>query len=188
MRSPITAADRPFFFVRAVTPEQQAWVASLLAEARTKRDLPALADPHALLLDETAMDNTFTAQPQQRNLQGRIFGGFLMRRAFELAHSAAYLFSAARPRTVTVDEIQFRAPVNVGDLLRFRSWVLRTWLDEDDPSKVGWERKLLCLLWAGPPCPRARSARSRRPRGRTPVLRPYPPLRRRCCTCRCRRR
>lgn len=126
----------PAFWASAGTPEQEAWVAALLAEARTKRDLPALADPHALLIDDTAMENTFTAQPQQRNLQGRIFGGFLMRRAFELAHSAAFLFSASRPRTVTVDEIQFRAPVNVGDLLRFRSWVLRSWQLDDDPSKA----------------------------------------------------
>jgi acyl-coenzyme A thioesterase 9 len=124
----------------AGSPEQEAWVEALLECARTKRDLPALADPHSLLIDDTVMENTFTAQPQQRNLQGRIFGGFLMRRAFELAHSAAHLFSASRPRTVTVGEVQFRAPVNVGDLLRFRSWVLKTWQAEDDPETASWRR------------------------------------------------
>ena len=38
-----------------------------------------VADPHVLLMDETSLENTFTCQPQQRNMHGRIFGGFLMR-------------------------------------------------------------------------------------------------------------
>lgn len=45
------------------------------------------------------LENTFTCQPEQRNLHGRIFGGFLMSRAFELAHSTAYLFAGRRPHT-----------------------------------------------------------------------------------------
>lgn len=36
---------------------------------------------------------------QERNLHGRVFGGFLMRRAFELAFSTAYLFAGTRPQT-----------------------------------------------------------------------------------------
>jgi acyl-coenzyme A thioesterase 9 len=32
-----------------------------------------------LLMDDTSLENTFTCQPQQRNMHGRIFGGFLMR-------------------------------------------------------------------------------------------------------------
>ena len=55
------------------------------------------ADRSCLLMDETSLENTFTCQPQQRNIHGRIFGGFLMRRAFELAHSTAYLFAGSRP-------------------------------------------------------------------------------------------
>ena len=30
-------------------------------------------------MDETSLENTFTCQPQQRNVHGRVFGGFLMR-------------------------------------------------------------------------------------------------------------
>lgn len=48
-------------------------------------------------MDDTSLENTFTCQPQQRNVHGRVFGGFLMRRAFELAHSTAYLFAGSRP-------------------------------------------------------------------------------------------
>ena len=44
-------------------------------------DLPALAEGDAVLMHRTKLHNTFTCQPQQRNMHGRVFGGFLMRRA-----------------------------------------------------------------------------------------------------------
>lgn len=47
-------------------------------------------------------------QPQQRNMHGRIFGGFLMRRAFELGFATTYLFAGSRPSFVRVDEVTFR--------------------------------------------------------------------------------
>ncbi|KAL4856193.1 Zinc finger MYND domain-containing protein 10 [Chlorella vulgaris] len=115
--------------------EAQQWAEHLLALAKTKRDLPALADPNLLLMDDTSLENTFTCQPQQRNMHGRIFGGFLMRRAFELAHSTAYLFSGCRPRTVEVDRITFQRPVSVGDLITFRAWVTRAWVLPDTPGQ-----------------------------------------------------
>lgn len=37
---------------------------------------------------------------------------------------------------VEVDGITFRRPVNVGDLIRFRSWVLRSWPSQLTPGKV----------------------------------------------------
>lgn len=55
------------------------WAEGLLAEGRTMLDLPALSDASTLLIRDTAAQNIFIAQPQQRNLSGRIFGGFLMR-------------------------------------------------------------------------------------------------------------
>ncbi len=42
-------------------------------------DLPALARGDAVLMQHTKLQNTFTCQPQQRNMHGRVFGGFLMR-------------------------------------------------------------------------------------------------------------
>ncbi len=94
-------------------PGAAAWAAARLAEAGAARELPALADPAALLSPETALENVFTAQPQERNLSGRIFGGHLMRRAYELADSAAHLFSAARPRALAAGEATFARPVEV---------------------------------------------------------------------------
>ena len=123
-------------FSIAGTAEQTAWAAAALEQAKTKRDLPALADPSALLMPLTALENTFTTQSQNRNLNGRIFGGFLMRRAFELAHATAHLLSAVRPRPVLVDEIHFKRPVDVGDLVKVKSRVLRTWPLPGQPGKA----------------------------------------------------
>lgn len=39
-------------------------------------------------MDELSLENTFTCQPQQRNMHGRIFGGFLMRWACMLVPAA----------------------------------------------------------------------------------------------------
>jgi acyl-coenzyme A thioesterase 9 len=60
----------------------------------------------AVLMDATRLSNTFTSQPQNRNMHGRIFGGFLMRRAYELAFSTAHLFCGSRPRFVQVDRVR----------------------------------------------------------------------------------
>ena len=72
--------------------------AKLLEEAGTLLRMPSLADPHTILMDQTAQSNAMVAQPQARNLHDRIFGGFLMRRAFELEFSTAYseLFRSGR--------------------------------------------------------------------------------------------
>lgn len=100
--------------------------AALLREAGPLINMPSLADPHSILMGSTKMQNAMIAQPQLRNLHERIFGGFLMRRAFELAFANAYVFGGARPRFLEVDDISFDSPVDVGDLLVFNSRVLYT--------------------------------------------------------------
>jgi len=100
--------------------------AALLEEAGPLLTMPSLADPHSILLPNTHMQNAMIAQPQAQNLHKRVFGGFLMRRAFELAFSNAYLFGGTRPIFLEVDEVSFASPVDVGDLLVFHSRVLYT--------------------------------------------------------------
>lgn len=57
----------------------KAWAEGLLDKGRILVDMPSLAQPNAMLMSDTALQNTFTCQPQQRNIHGRVFGGFLMR-------------------------------------------------------------------------------------------------------------
>ena len=79
----------------------------LLEEAGPLLQMPSLADPNTMLISQTLQSNAMVAQPQARNLHDRIFGGFLMRRAFELAFATAYLFGGDKPRFLEVDDISF---------------------------------------------------------------------------------
>ena len=85
---------------------------TLLAEGRIFCDMPALADRNSILLRDTRLENSLICQPQQRNIHGRIFGGFLMHRAFELAFSTAYAFAGLVPCFLEVDHVDFLRPVS----------------------------------------------------------------------------
>ncbi|GMH29688.1 hypothetical protein Nepgr_031531 [Nepenthes gracilis] len=105
----------------------------LLAEGRVFCDMPALADRDSILIRDTCLRNSLICQPQQRNIHGRIFGGFLMRKAFELAFSTAYTFAGRVPRFVEVDHVDFVKPVDVGNFLRFKSSILYT--EVENPTR-----------------------------------------------------
>lgn len=87
-------------------------LSALLTEGRIFSDMPALADRDSILIKDTCLQNSFICQPQQRNIHGRIFGGFLMRRAFELSFSTAYAFAGAAPYFLEVDHVDFFKPVS----------------------------------------------------------------------------
>ncbi|XP_010908727.2 acyl-coenzyme A thioesterase 2, chloroplastic [Elaeis guineensis] len=111
----------------------------LLAEGRVFCDLPALADRDSILMRDTSLENSLICQPQQRNLHGRIFGGFLMNLAFELAFSTAYAFVGQMPCFLEVDHVDFLKPVDVGDFLRLKSCVLYTQLENPQEPLINIE-------------------------------------------------
>ena len=96
-------------------------IEDLLAQSKVLVDMPALAPGDAMLSRATRKENLFMTQPQQRNMNGRVFGGFLMRRAFELAYATAFSFGGTPPRFLEVGEVTFKQPVSVGDLLSLRA-------------------------------------------------------------------
>ncbi|CAM8997412.1 unnamed protein product [Rhodiola kirilowii] len=112
---------------------------SMLAQGRISCDMPALAHRDTILLRDTRLDNFLICQPQQRNIHGRIFGGFLMNRAFELAFSTAYAFAGIMPCFLEVDHVDFLRPVDVGDFLRFKSCVLYTEREGSDSPLINIE-------------------------------------------------
>ncbi|XP_076956630.1 acyl-coenzyme A thioesterase 2, chloroplastic-like [Bidens hawaiensis] len=114
-------------------------VDTLLAEACIFSDMPALADRDSILLKDTRLENSLICQPQQRNIHGRIFGGFLMHRAFELAFSTAYTFAGFMPFFLEVDHVDFRRPVDVGNFLRFKSCVLFTEFEHAEQPLINVE-------------------------------------------------
>lgn len=81
---------------------------------------------HAVWMEETLLKNVLINHPQERNLYNKIFGGYLMRQAFELAWSNAVRYSKFRPVALSVDDIVFQRPVEIGTLLFLSSQVVYT--------------------------------------------------------------
>lgn len=60
----------------------------------------------------------------------------MCRRAYELAFASAYMFAGQRPVFKEIDEVTFKRPVDIGDLLRLTSSILHTQPSTQDPNKV----------------------------------------------------
>jgi len=111
----------------ALDDPQEALAREVLEQGRLLEDMPGLAAGDAILHRQTKHTNTFMCYPQQRNTAGRVFGGFLMRQAFELAYSTAYKFAGVQPRFVEIGEVTFLKPVEVGDLVTLTGTVMLTY-------------------------------------------------------------
>ncbi|KAG2219695.1 hypothetical protein INT45_001867 [Circinella minor] len=76
-------------------------------------------------MEDTRIDSNFLMQPQDRNIHNNIFGGYLMRRAYELAYADAILYLNSRhANLLAMDEVIFRKPVHVGTLLNLKSEII----------------------------------------------------------------
>ncbi|OBA21435.1 hypothetical protein METBIDRAFT_78400 [Metschnikowia bicuspidata var. bicuspidata NRRL YB-4993] len=91
------------------------------------------------LMKNSKFTSTLFMQPQYRNRHSyMIFGGYLLRQAFELAYCAAAAFTSAGPRFVSLDSTTFKAPVPVGSVLSMDASVSYTehLLDSTSASKL----------------------------------------------------
>ncbi|KAJ4001152.1 Thioesterase/thiol ester dehydrase-isomerase [Lentinula boryana] len=75
-------------------------------------------------MGETRIERCMLMFPQERNVHQKIFGGYLMRLAYELGFSNASMFCRGRVRFLALDEISFKLPVPIGSILRLNSVVL----------------------------------------------------------------
>jgi acyl-coenzyme A thioesterase 9 len=74
---------------------------------------------------DTCYRNALFMHAQDRNMHGKIFGGFLMKTAFELAYvSAVSYYGHNYPFFVAVDDIQFVKSVAVGSIMELHSTVV----------------------------------------------------------------
>lgn len=64
--------------------------------------------------------------PQERNLHDLVFGGILMREAFELAYATATLYCRGRPIFRAIDELAFVHPVPIGSILELMAVIAYT--------------------------------------------------------------
>ncbi|KAF7297175.1 hypothetical protein MIND_00950600 [Mycena indigotica] len=78
-------------------------------------------------MGETKLEKCMLMFPQERNIHQKIFGGYLMRLAYELGFSSSSLFMrGGHIRFLSLDGIRFRQPVPIGSILRLTSHVLHS--------------------------------------------------------------
>jgi len=75
---------------------------------------------HFKYMKSTLMQSTEIMHPQNRNVHGKVFGGEIMRKSFEMAYiTAACFIGKDNTRFVAVDDINFILPVSVGSIMIF---------------------------------------------------------------------
>ncbi|XP_042665853.1 acyl-coenzyme A thioesterase 9, mitochondrial isoform X2 [Centrocercus urophasianus] len=82
--------------------------------------------PNSVWMEDAKLKGLQICHPQERNIFNRIFGGFLMRKAFELGWATACRYGCSRPFIVSVDDIMFQRPVEVGSMLLLSGQVCYT--------------------------------------------------------------
>lgn len=79
-----------------------------------------------LLAGNLIRSNWERMYPEQENVPEKIFGGYVIRRAFELALMHAEEIVSDRPVFVRVNRINFLQPIRIGDKLDFTSRIVYT--------------------------------------------------------------
>ncbi|KEI42766.1 uncharacterized protein L969DRAFT_92191 [Mixia osmundae IAM 14324] len=77
----------------------------------------------AIWINDTQLVSNTITQPVDRNVNATIFGGYLMRLAYELAYATAVLFARQKVSFLALDELIFKLPVNIGELLNLKAAV-----------------------------------------------------------------
>jgi len=96
---------------------------ALLDQLHREQEDPLFAGHRAVNLVTDAWERMY---PEQEYVPRRIFGGYLMRRAFELSSICSELVAPDRSVIAAVNRINFFHPVRLGDKLHFTSRVVYT--------------------------------------------------------------
>ncbi|KAI9101336.1 HotDog domain-containing protein [Phlyctochytrium arcticum] len=89
-------------------------------DAAYNKDMPS----DTVWMGDAVRQNLVMCMPQDRNIHGNVFGGYLIRLAYELAYSTGLIFCKSRVNFVALDDIVFKKPVHVGSLLSLTSQVV----------------------------------------------------------------
>ncbi|KAH9922303.1 Thioesterase/thiol ester dehydrase-isomerase [Epithele typhae] len=74
-------------------------------------------DKDTVWMGDTRLEKTMVMFPQERNVHKKIFGGYLMRLAYELGFANSCLFTRGHVTFLSLDGIAFARPVPIGSLL-----------------------------------------------------------------------
>ncbi|KIY62154.1 Thioesterase/thiol ester dehydrase-isomerase [Cylindrobasidium torrendii FP15055 ss-10] len=102
-----------------------------------KDALPRDADWERVWMGDTKAEKCMLMFPQERNVHGKVFGGYLMRMAYELGFANGSMFVQGPMSFLSLDSISFAAPVPIGSILRLSSHILHTKEATDNhPTRV----------------------------------------------------
>jgi acyl-CoA hydrolase len=119
----------------------------VLAQLHAAQEQPGFAGYLAGRLTSMAWERVY---PEQEHVPSKAFGGYLVRRAYELATIQAEEIAPDRPVIARVHRINFLQPVRIGDKLRLQSRVVytgRTSVTVDVTiERISWDRvtRALC--------------------------------------------
>jgi acyl-coenzyme A thioesterase 9 len=95
----------------------------MLLRLHTEQEQPQF---DGLLVRDLIASSWETVYPEQENVPQKIFGGYLIHRAFQLASIHAEQLVDGRAVVAAVNRINFKQPVRIGDKLRFVSRIVYT--------------------------------------------------------------
>ncbi|KAG2385671.1 hypothetical protein C9374_003486 [Naegleria lovaniensis] len=82
-------------------------------------------EPQACMpMSMTKQNNIMIMHPTNRNIHGKIFGGFLLREAYEIGFITAYMYTKHKPVFLALNENSFLKPVEVGSVVEFTSQIV----------------------------------------------------------------
>mmetsp|Transcript_15031 Transcript_15031/g.16718 ORF Transcript_15031/g.16718 Transcript_15031/m.16718 type:complete len:323 (+) Transcript_15031:744-1712(+) len=110
------------------TEDERLIIHNLFLEVTGRKLMPnsVRSDVNTISMASTTLDSVLQCQLQERNTNNKVFGGYLMKQAFNLAWTNAHVFSASQPRFLALDEVIFHRPVSIGDIVFFTSQVVYT--------------------------------------------------------------
>jgi acyl-CoA hydrolase len=76
---------------------------------------------------ETVSVLTYRMGVQDANIAGNVHGGWIMKLCDDVAAIAATRLAGGRVVTAAVDEMRFRSPIHVGDVVTLRATVNAAW-------------------------------------------------------------
>lgn len=78
-----------------------------------------------LPISSTRREKLILTHIQDKNIHGKVFGGYVMREAVELAWSVAYLSGdGSNPKYVQIDDVIFIRPIPVGSITDFQGSII----------------------------------------------------------------
>jgi acyl-CoA hydrolase len=120
------AADRRDAYRRTMTdarrpPNDEDF--ELLSQLHAAQEAKGFSGVLARQLQTSGWERMF---PEHENVPRKVFGGYLIRKAYEQSTICAELIAPHRPILVGVNRINFNQPVRIGDRLHFQSRVVYT--------------------------------------------------------------